>query len=306
MARGKGRGKDRHGPGRMVESDGDGPTWLTTYADAITLLMAFFVILYAMSQVDAVKFELLVAGLAEPFGNDAVGYSAEETVFDGGSGVVGKLDISVQQESSSVSAMNQQSEVSSDDPFYELLTADPVEVQFAATGAQVGAPATSADEPGEDLPFLDVSDLEEVRDQLLIALQEQELLDQVDFEIVGNTLKVSISADEVLFASGSSKIQPNGEGALAAIAPVIARFGNEILIAGHTDDRPLNRGGYTNWNLSTDRAVAVVQYFARTFAIAPERLGAEGFAEFRPRVPNDSNDNRAKNRRVEMLIVATG
>jgi chemotaxis protein MotB len=93
---------------------------------------------------------------------------------------------------------------------------------------------------------------------------------------------------------------------VAAIASPLRRFPNDVLVEGHTDNVPLTRPGYTNWNLSTDRAVAVLSLLYGDLGIAQQRLGAAGYGEHRPLVPNNSDANRALNRRVDVLIVAEG
>jgi chemotaxis protein MotB len=78
----------------------------------------------------------------------------------------------------------------------------------------------------------------------------------------------------------------------------------DVRVEGHTDDRP-TRGGLfpTNWELSTARASAVVLYLITVAHFEPQRLSAAGYGEFHPRVPNDSSENRARNRRVDLVVV---
>lgn len=284
MARGKKRSKDRHGPGRLEEDAPDTGGWLTTYADAITLLMAFFVMLYAMSQVDQVKFEALIAGFAVPFGNDSTGRSSgQDRLLDSGSGILMK----------DIANPNDPVDVDQRDPF-ETIDTQAMQV------VRKGSTATDA-----TLPMAHSDDLIAIRDEISEELEAQGLGDQVSFEFVDRGLVISITADEVLFPVGSARFLAEGRGLLDSLAPILSRFGNEIVVEGHTDDRPLQRGGYSNWNLSTDRAVAVVTTLVTEYGLAPNRLGATGFGEFRPRVPNDTPEHRALNRRVEVLIVAT-
>ncbi len=286
MARGKAAGKDRHGPGRVAEDSGGGADWLTTYADAITLLMAFFMMLYAMSQVDQIKFESLIAGFAVPFGNTA-GQEFED-ILEGGSGLLNS-QFSVNQTPGTLNPIEQ--------PFEDVMQIPPPE----------DTPESAADGGIDELtglPLLSTAQLEEVRDELAAALSSIGLDDEVSFDLTQRGLIVSIAADDVLFATGSFRITATGREILGGLAPILAEFGNAINIEGHTDDQPLNRGGYTNWNLSTDRAVSTVTLLSETYGISPTRLAAIGYGEFKPVEPNDSPANRAKNRRVEIVIVA--
>jgi len=76
-----------------------------------------------------------------------------------------------------------------------------------------------------------------------------------------------------------------------------------LMIEGYTDDLPLRRGGYDNWNLSTDRAVAVLKLLVDEHGLPPARAGAAGYGEYRPLVPNSSPGNRARNRRVDIVVL---
>ncbi len=258
----------------------DSSRWLGTYGDAITLLMAFFVMLYAMSEVDAQKFEAFVRGLQDPFGNTA----ASAGMFDASPAIVGDTGNAVPQ-----------------DVLADLQESLPPPVQ---------APAQAEEEqPGErgDLPPTDdLRQLEQVQDAVAESLEAAGLADLASFRFDGRGLVLSLATDDVLFASGSTEISPLGLDLIAAVAGPLDRFGNDIFVEGHTDDVPVGRAGYTNWNLSTDRAVAVVSLLATEHGITQDRLGAAGYAEYRPRVPNDSDHNRATNRRVDVLVVAEG
>lgn len=293
MARGKSRGKDRHGPDRLEEG-ADGGSWLTTYADAITLLMAFFMMLYAMSQVDVVKFESLVAGFAVPFGNDSFGQSSgRDSILESGQGIV-----------SDAAAVPRAT--SQDNPFNDLQNNDPVDVTVPQLD-QVDSEARGGGGTDEDgLPLIGFEELRAVRDAIAEAMSVRGLNDEITYSLDVRGLVVSIATDDILFATGSAQLAPDAQEILGALAPVLAQFGNRITIEGHTDDTPLNRPGYTNWNLSTDRAVTVVQTLIDDFGLRPTRLSAEGFGEHQPVASNDSAEGRAKNRRVEVVILAGG
>ena len=279
------RGKRQGGfsPNRDDGGDGDDSNrWLGTYGDAITLLMAFFVMLYAMSEVDAQKFEAFVRGLQDPFGNTA----ASEGMLDASSGIVGDAGANVPQD----------------------VLADITAALDPSTGA-AGPDGQAADTPAEldDMPPMDdMAQLEAVQQAVADSLVAAGLEDLASFRFDGRGLVLSLATDNVLFDSGSTAISPLGRDLLAAVAGPLGEFGNDVFVEGHTDDVPVGRADYTNWNLSTDRAVAVVNLLAAEHAIAPERLGAAGYGEYRPRVANDNARHRAANRRVDVLVVAEG
>ncbi len=258
--------------------------WLTTYGDVVTLLLAFFVMLYAISQVDVQKFQLFVSGLADPFGNPAV----SQGILTDGAALVGAAAIAQQQiGESGVEGL-------------ALLEGMPG-LEDQETG--------EATEQQEELPpgveLQQASDLEEVREEIVAALEAAGFGERVvDFEIDARGLTVAIATDNVLFASGSADFGAEGRGIIGAIAPSLAGFGNEILVEGHTDTVPINRAGYDNWDLSADRALAVLKLLVADHAIDPNRLVAAGYGEFRPRADNNSEEGKARNRRVELVIVA--
>jgi chemotaxis protein MotB len=111
--------------------------------------------------------------------------------------------------------------------------------------------------------------------------------------------------DSVLFDSGSASIKEESKPILEKISGLIATFTNEINVEGHTDNRPIKNYKFeSNWELSTARAGCVLRYFVDAKGVNPSRFKASGYGEFRPLVPNDSDEHRALNRRVSILIVA--
>ena len=111
-------------------------------------------------------------------------------------------------------------------------------------------------------------------------------------------------SDHALFDVGVATISPQAVPLLKTVGDIIAKTSFEVRIEGHTDDLPINTVDFpSNWELSTARAVKVLRYFIETARISSERLSAVGFSEFQPMVPNDSPENRAQNRRVEIIFL---
>ncbi len=257
---------------------GDELRWLGTYGDAVTLLLAFFVMLYAMSQVDSTKFQLLVSGLGDPFKNKTV----IEGILEGGTGIVGQ---------------SYPSEPSAGIEGIEINLGEAVPIP----------PDERTDQEPEDGEYLVTqSDLMEVRDALAGVVEEYGLTASIGMEVDIRGLVVSIATDDVLFASGSPVINERGKDLIAAIAPILDRFDNPIRVEGHTDTVPLNQNGYTNWNLSADRALAVLALLQNTHGLNPTRLSATGYGEYQPIASNSSEDGRRQNRRVVLVIEAGG
>jgi len=108
----------------------------------------------------------------------------------------------------------------------------------------------------------------------------------------------------VLFDSAKADLKPEALPILHEIAALIRDIPNAIIVEGHTDDIPISRGKFrSNWELSAARAFGVIDYFVRSEDILPERLSAVGYGENRPLQPNDTEEHRAVNRRIEINIV---
>ena len=258
--------------------------WLTTYGDVVTLLLAFFVMLYAISQVDQQKFLLFVSGLEDPFGNPAT----SEGLLGEGSGIVGAAHDDQQLGEERLNGI-------------ALLDGLP---EVIDQSDEVVDPQEPAPQQGGGGTLATSEDLLRVRASIQRALEGAGFGDVVDYEIDTRGLVIAIATDDVLFASGSAAFGQQGEEIIAVIAPTFHDFTNEILVEGHTDSAPLTAAGYDNWNLSTDRALAVLKLLTVDHAIEATRLAATGFGEHRPRTTNDTEKGKAANRRVELVIVA--
>lgn len=110
--------------------------------------------------------------------------------------------------------------------------------------------------------------------------------------------------DRILFDSGEADLKPEGQKLLEQIAGVLSSHTNrQIHVIGHTDDVPIRRRFASNWELSTARATAAVRFLQEKAAVDARRLGAVGYGEFHPIAPNNTAEGRAKNRRIEVVIL---
>jgi chemotaxis protein MotB len=153
------------------------------------------------------------------------------------------------------------------------------------------------------------------KEEILVEKEEEAIKRMVDYveerRLSGfATVKVSeqrvriMLADPVLFDLGESELRPSAIPVLHQVAGLLKDIPNAVLVEGHTDDKPIVGGKFhSNWELSAARAFNVIRYFIEDENIQPERLSAVGYGEYRPLYPNDSEENRAKNRRIEINIV---
>ncbi len=136
------------------------------------------------------------------------------------------------------------------------------------------------------------------------------LQDFVESQQQGKSVKVVITSEGIavrlltplLFEQGLAEIKPAGMPYLAKIFDMARGWENTIRVAGHTDDLPVTGIYGSNWELSYARARSVIDFGINYSKLEPKRFSAVGYGEFRPSFPNDSEENRQRNRRVEIFI----
>ncbi|HUW23464.1 MAG TPA: OmpA family protein [bacterium] len=139
--------------------------------------------------------------------------------------------------------------------------------------------------------------------KMIDYVEERRLRGFATVKVSEQRVKIML-ANPVLFALGESELKPSAIPVLQQIARLLKDIPNAVLVEGHTDDRSITGGKFrSNWELSAARAFGVIRYFIEEENIKPERLSAVGYGEHRPLYPNDTEDNRAKNRRIEINIV---
>jgi len=151
--------------------------------------------------------------------------------------------------------------------------------------------------------LLKLGDLNMIQKQIEEKFEVLERQEDVQTEITERGLVVHI-LESALFKEGSAKLESRAMEVLDIIYDKIDSLPNHVRIEGHTDDRTINTPQFpSNWELSTTRATQVVRYFIDNYGMPPDKISALGYAEFRPVRPNNSIENRAKNRRVDIVIL---
>ncbi|MBX2989595.1 MAG: OmpA family protein [Bacteroidetes bacterium] len=113
-------------------------------------------------------------------------------------------------------------------------------------------------------------------------------------------------AEELLFASGSATLKNTSTGSLDLLASVLKTLPNEIRVEGHTDNVPISTTMFpSNWHLSVGRAMNTGDYLMKRHGIDPQKVTIVGFSEYKPLVPNTTQENKARNRRVDIVIVSS-
>ena len=239
---------------KRAEQHGNHERWLVSYADFITLLFAFFVVMYSTAQVDKQK--------------------------------VGKLALSIQVAFDELGVFPGSATPSS-----------PAGHQPSIS--QIGTPALPAAKP---VP-VGMEDLVPLQHELERSLQTEIERKEVAIRSVPDGLVISLR-EVGFFESGSAAIQVQSRDAFGRIATLLLRYPHRIRIEGHTDNTPIHNSLFaSNWELSTTRAVGLVQLLMARYQFPPERLSAVGYAQYHPVASNDSTEGRAQNRRVDIVIL---
>jgi chemotaxis protein MotB len=260
--------------------------WLVSYADMITVLMALFIVLFAISTVDATKFEALKASLASSFGNPITVVNQGKSPTPGDTSSDFPLDLSA-------------AIVAPSTPKVES------EVAKAVSAARARDALAEADRTRAGVQR-EVRNLEQTRKAIVAALARKRLSGSVRFRYDERGLVVSVVTDEVLFAADRANLSSVGVAVLDAIGPVLRTIPNDLLVEGHTNLVPVAPKYFpTEWELSTARATTVVRHLIDAERIEPVRLSAAGYADQRPLIPGTSSRANRLNRRVEIVVVST-
>lgn len=256
--------------------------WMGTYGDMVTLLMAFFVMLFAMSSTDVTKFQALLSGLAMPFGNTSA-INTNTGAAQGNPAVISKLGTAGEPKSERDSQkQNQQANQSKD-----MLD---------------GQKSVLKDGQSPTEQLIEVQ--REVEEDVKKKLQELNLDGRsADVRDDARGLVIDLDTDNVLFQTGSAKLSQTGVALVQSIAPALIDSPNTIVIEGHTDNQQYAGQAYDNWNLAADRSVSVLKALVDA-GLPPERVSATSYGESRPKAPNDTADGQRANRRVEVLLVS--
>jgi len=149
-------------------------------------------------------------------------------------------------------------------------------------------------------------DVQKAKKDVEEKMKQDNVAGEVKVTKDGMTITLEENGENVFFESGKAELSPRMEEILAKIIPALRKLaveGHDIVVEGHTDDIPIHNAQFSsNWELSTARATAVVQHMIRGLAMPPAHMAAIGYGEFHPLVANDTDEHRAKNRRVVFLV----
>lgn len=155
--------------------------------------------------------------------------------------------------------------------------------------------------PGQEMT-LNAEQMKKVHEMMVELLEAEKLTKEVAVRLEERGIVISIM-DGVLFETGSVELRPSAKRLMYKIAQIVKDLPNQISVEGHTDNVPLRKGPYgDNWGLSAMRAAVVGSYLVEA-GIDPKRIRAVGYGQSRPLVPNDTEEHRRINRRVDVIIM---
>jgi chemotaxis protein MotB len=264
MSRGRKKHAEEH------EEHGPDERWMASYMDMVTVLMCMFIVLFAMSTVDAKKFDLLRNSLATGFGQSDIG----------------KLDIA------------------------QGTIVDPTKVSktgenFGA-GPQTGkaTAAAAAAKVAEAAAVTEVDAIKNLQAKVSASLAVQGLQGTVQYTIDQRGLTIRLVDQQAFFAPNSTVLQGSAPQVLDDIAGVLSPTGLDVAVEGHADSRATLPPFPTNWELSSGRAVSVLRRMVESGGVNPAKIGAVGYGSSRPLSLGTALADYAQNRRVDIIALS--
>ncbi|HVN42898.1 MAG TPA: flagellar motor protein MotD [Steroidobacteraceae bacterium] len=248
--------------------------WAIPYGDLITLLLAFFVVMYAVSSVNEGKYRVLSDSLAAAFrgpprSTEPVQLETKAAGRGGRSEYPGTMPHSLYQ------------------------------TRESGAGAVAELPGAIGEKGGQHTGELA---LQRIARQVEDALSELVAQDMVNVRAHRQWVEIEIRTD-ILFASGDARVSEKAVTILTRVAGILAGLPNPLRVEGHTDNVPIRTAAYpSNWELSAARAASVVHLFMN-LGIEPQRMEISGFGEYRPRADNATAAGRDQNRRVLVIVL---
>ena len=255
------------------------PLWLATFADLMSLLMCFFVLLLSFATMDAAKFKQMADSMEMAFGV--------------------QRDIPALEIPMGTSIIAQHFSPAQTDP-------TPLEQIKQSTNqqtAKLGVSVEDMEEVKQKMLQAKIGEIEDQADKIEGSLAQEIGEGLVSVETEG--LKIIIRINEKgSFPSGAAVLKAGFEPVMEKITAAVNESVGIVHVAGHTDNIPISTDWYrSNWELAASRSVTVAHFMLNTKGTDPERIVVQGYADTKPLVSNDTAENRAKNRRVEIIII---
>lgn len=253
--------------------------WMITYADLITLLLIFFVVMYAMSRLDVEKYEIVTQSLQLTF-------KSGDSLIEKGTGILGTEDQ------------------------YDFK--NPPSNQGNNENGSTGAEGDSSSNDDSQKPLTErelafrkqEEELQNLMNRIQTYVKDNKLEDQINVTDMPKGISITLS-DRFLFDTGKAELKAGSAKTLSKLASLFSELDTAISIEGHTDNNPIVRASTykDNWELSGARALSVLRYFIDKEKLDPDGFQYAGYGDTRPAANNSTSEGRAKNRRVEITVL---
>jgi chemotaxis protein MotB len=280
-----------------------------TFADLMSLLMCFFVLLLSFSEMDVLKFKQIAGSMKFAFG---VQNKIEVKDIPKGTSIIAQEFRPGKPEPTPIEVIQQQT-IEMTQQTLEFQAGD----ENSAGGRQQQRGTERGGQSQSTADEMSAQAMQEAQDELEQASQDQvkelvkKIASQLEEQIQDGAIEVDSLGQQVIirirengsFPSGSAFLQPQFKPIMKAIAELLTTVPGEIMVSGHTDNQGISSELFSsNWDLSSKRAVAIAHELVKVEDLEQSRLLVVGHAETRPLVPNTNTVNRRKNRRVEISI----
>ncbi|EJG0780799.1 flagellar motor protein MotB [Vibrio parahaemolyticus] len=286
------------------------PLWMGTFADLMSLLMCFFVLLLSFSEMDVLKFKQIAGSMKFAFG---VQNQLEVKDIPKGTSIIAQEFRPGRPEPTPIDVIMQQTM----DITQQTLEFHEGESDRAGgtkrdegklTGGQSPETSTQSNQSAEsDMQQQQSKEMSQEMEALMESIKKALELEieqgAIEVENLGQQIVIRMR-EKGAFPEGSAFLQPKFRPLVRQIAELVKDVPGIVRISGHTDNQRLDSELYrSNWDLSSQRAVSVAQEMEKVRGFSHQRLRVRGMADTEPLVPNDSDENRALNRRVEISIM---
>lgn len=280
------------------------PAWMGTFADLMSLLMCFFVLLLSFSEMDALKYKQVAGSMRFAFGVQREVKTAKE--IPKGTSIIAKEFSPGRPEPTLLNVVKQ----FTIDPEKPTLKFDPLKKKKSDPKEEK---AKKKDTKKQESKSAKANAESKIKNQIKrkIEVYSQVLKKALDTQIAKGMVDVDRKEGKIVvriresgsFSPGGADLNSDFLPVLYMVAAVLEQVPGKISVAGHTDDVGVSSGRYrNNWELASARAINVTEELLAGSVIERNRIVVEGYAETQPMVPNDSNENRAQNRRVEIVL----
>jgi chemotaxis protein MotB len=272
--------------------------WIITYSDLVTLLLAFFVLLFSFSEIDAAKWQEIV----ESFAGESIltDMGSETSILEDQSSLIDDGGEPWDQEPPE----EEPEDVGVEEPEEPEIEPEKPDEPVVEPEKPVIQPAEGNEGPGE-------AELEMVSarfEELYGFLQDVNATDEMNLEIIRSKTEIRLRlSDNLLFASGDARLSENARQTLVEIVDIVQGYDDvldKITMEGNTDNLPISTAQFRdNFELSLERSLSVLYFFKYNGGFEPKKLVPMGYGEYNPVASNDTPEGRAKNRRTDIVLI---